>query len=51
MDKNVPTILEWAGGRDAFERWLGVFYDLVEDDELLGPVFGGTVAHSTGATS
>jgi hemoglobin len=44
MDKNVPTILEWAGGRDSFERWLGVFYDLVEDDELLGPVFGGTVS-------
>lgn len=44
MDKNVPTILEWAGGRDSFEGWLGVFYDLVEDDELLGPVFGGTVS-------
>jgi hypothetical protein len=26
-----------------FERWFGRFYDLVEDDELLGPVFGGTV--------
>ena len=44
MARNFPTIFEWAGGRDAFERWLGRFYDLVEDDELLGPVFGGTVS-------
>jgi hypothetical protein len=26
------TILECAGGREAFERWLNVFYDLVEHD-------------------
>jgi hemoglobin len=39
----IPTIYEWAGGRPAFERWLGRFYDLVEDDELLGPLFGGKV--------
>lgn len=44
MAQNFPTIFEWAGGRDAFERWLGRFYDLVEDDELLGPVFGGKVS-------
>ena len=44
MAQDFPTIFEWAGGRDAFERWLGRFYDLVEDDELLGPVFGGTVS-------
>jgi len=25
-----PTIYEWGGGREAFERWLNVFYDLVE---------------------
>jgi hemoglobin len=40
----VPTIYEWAGGRDAFARWLEAFYDLVEGDELLAPVFGGTVS-------
>src|SRR3954447_5256486 len=40
----VPTIYEWAGGRDAFARWLNVFYDLVERDELLAPLFGGTVS-------
>ena len=39
----VPTIYEWAGGRAAFERWLGAFYDLVERDDLLAPAFGGTV--------
>ena len=25
-----PTIYEWAGGREAFARWLNRFYDLVE---------------------
>src|SRR3954470_24205627 len=39
----VPTIYEWAGGHAAFARWLDTFYDLVEDDELLAPLFGGTV--------
>ena len=38
-----PTIFEWAGGREAFERWLNTFYDLVEGDELIAPVFGGRV--------
>src|SRR5215213_2582537 len=40
---DAPTIYEWAGGREAFARWLDMFYDLVEGDELLAPVFGGTV--------
>jgi hemoglobin len=38
------TILDWGGGRDAFEGWLNRFYDLVEEDELLSPVFGGQVS-------
>ena len=41
--EDTPTIYEWAGGREAFARWLNAFYDLVEADELLAPVFGGTV--------
>lgn len=41
-----PTIYEWAGGTEAFARWLEAFYDLVEDDELLAPVFGGTVSRA-----
>jgi hemoglobin len=39
-----PTIYEWAGGRPAFERWLNAFYDLVEQDDLLAPLFGGRVS-------
>jgi hemoglobin len=42
-DQDNPTIYEWAGERPAFERWLGRFYDLVEADDLLAPVFGGRV--------
>jgi hemoglobin len=38
-----PTVYEWGGGREAFERWLNRFYDLVEADELLAPLFGGRV--------
>src|SRR2546430_5862074 len=30
MVRMVPTIYEWAGGREAFARWLNRFYDLVE---------------------
>ncbi|MCW2996431.1 MAG: hypothetical protein JWQ18_3926 [Conexibacter sp.] len=39
-----PTILAWGGGPAAFRRWLDVFYDLVEQDPELAPVFGGTVS-------
>jgi hemoglobin len=38
-----PTLYEWAGGQEAFERLINAFYDRVEDDELLAPLFGGTV--------
>jgi hemoglobin len=38
-----PTIYEWGGGREAFARWLNAFYDLVEGDELLAPVFNRLV--------
>jgi hemoglobin len=37
------TIHEWAGGTEAFERWLNAFYDLVEEDVGLAPLFGGKV--------
>jgi len=39
-----PTIYEWAGGREAFERWLNVFYDLVEGEPELAALFGGRVS-------
>jgi hemoglobin len=38
-----PTIFEWGGGRTAFAGWLNAFYDLVEGDDLLAPVFQGLV--------
>jgi hemoglobin len=41
---DTPTVFEWAGGVESFERWLNAFYDLVEDDELLGPLFGDCVS-------
>jgi hemoglobin len=39
-----PTIYEWAGGTAALRRWLDAFYDVVEADELIAPMFGGTVS-------
>ena len=43
-ETSVPTIYEWAGERAAFERWLNAFYDLVEGDDQLASLFGGTVS-------
>jgi hemoglobin len=39
-----PTLFDWAGGRAAFERLIDAFYDLVESDELLSPLFPGGVS-------
>jgi hypothetical protein len=39
-----PTIYQWAGEQAAFEGWLNTFYDLVEQDELIALLFGGTVS-------
>jgi hemoglobin len=38
-----PSIHDWVGGTEAIGRWLNAFYDDVERDPLLGPVFGGVV--------
>ena len=46
MAEAAPTIYAWAGGTEAFRRWLDAFYDAVERDPLLAPVFGGTVDES-----
>jgi hemoglobin len=43
---DTPTIYEWAGGREAFSRWLNAFYDLVEDDDELAALFGGVVSEA-----
>jgi hemoglobin len=34
-----PTLYDWAGGRDAFDRMINAFYDRVEGDDLLSPLF------------
>jgi hemoglobin len=41
---DIPTIVEWGGGPEAFRRWLDVFYDLVEQEPDLARLFGGTVS-------
>ncbi|GAB6902433.1 group II truncated hemoglobin [Kineosporia succinea] len=38
-----PTLYEWAGGSGALRRLMDAFYDRVEQDDLLAPLFGGTV--------
>jgi hemoglobin len=39
-----PTLYEWAGGQQAFERLINAFYDRVEQDDLLSPLFPGGVS-------
>ncbi len=36
-----PTLYTWAGGRTALAALIDAFYDRVETDDLLGPLFGG----------
>ncbi|WP_261567496.1 antibiotic biosynthesis monooxygenase [Frankia gtarii] len=36
-----PSLYDWAGGQDAFERLFARFYEMVPDDELLAPLFAG----------
>lgn len=37
--KNVPTLYQWAGGKDVLESLTKLFYEKVFKDELLYPVF------------
>src|SRR4051794_33785010 len=48
-----PSVYEWIGGTAAVARWLDCFYDAVEGDDLLAPVFGGKVTreHRDGVTA
>jgi hemoglobin len=38
---DAPTLYEWAGGAEAFERLTAAFYDKVLRDDLLEPIFRG----------
>jgi hemoglobin len=53
MGDAVPTLYDWAGGREPIGRMLNAFYDRVEADELLAPVFDGAVsaAHREAVTA
>jgi hemoglobin len=43
-ESDPPTLYEWAGGKEAFERLVDAFYDRVEGDELISPLFLGGVS-------
>src|SRR6202042_88196 len=48
MAEAIPTIYEWAGGREAFARWLNRFYDLIElEAPDIAAMFGGGVSEAT----
>ena len=53
MADATPTLYDWAGGREPIGRMLNAFYDRVEADELLAPVFDGAVsaAHREAVTA
>ncbi|GAA0560937.1 group II truncated hemoglobin [Paractinoplanes ferrugineus] len=38
-DEQVPTLYDWAGGGEAFERLTENFYRKVLADDLIGPLF------------
>jgi hemoglobin len=40
----MPTLYEWGGGQEAFERLINAFYDRVEDDDELSGFFPGGVS-------
>ncbi|MEJ7629337.1 MAG: group II truncated hemoglobin [Nocardioidaceae bacterium] len=43
-DRHAPSLYEWAGGAGAFRRLIDAFYDRVEADDLLSPMFPGGVS-------
>jgi hemoglobin len=43
-DETVPSLFDWAGGSAAFRRMIDAFYDRVEADDLIGPLFPGGVS-------
>jgi hemoglobin len=42
----IPTLHAWAGGDAAFRRLVDAFYDRVERDDLLAPLFPGGVSEA-----
>jgi len=44
MSSQTPTLFEWAGGPAAFRQLIDAFYNRVEHDDLLSPMFPGSVS-------
>ncbi len=44
IPNEVPSLIEWAGGDEAMRRLMEAFYDRVEQDALLSPLFPGGVS-------
>ncbi|MCE0537125.1 group II truncated hemoglobin [Kineosporia rhizophila] len=44
MTTDEPSLYDWAGGAAAFESLINAFYDRVEQDDLLSPLFPGGVS-------
>lgn len=42
--RGTPSLYEWAGGTSAFQALINAFYDRVERDDLLSPLFPGGVS-------
>ena len=43
-EATTPSLYEWAGGDEALARLIDCFYDRVEHDELIAPLFPGGVS-------
>jgi hemoglobin len=39
LNNTIPSLYEWAGGMEVFEKLIDLFYKKVQGDELIGPVF------------
>jgi hemoglobin len=44
MSSAPPSLFEWAGGRPAIERMINAFYDRLEAEPMLSPLFPGGVS-------
>ena len=43
-EDSTPSLYDWAGGSAAFRAMIDAFYNRVEEDDLLGPLFPGGVS-------
>ena len=44
MAQETQTLYEWAGGETAIRRLMDAFYDRIEQDDLISPLFPGGVS-------